>query len=99
VAGAFAWFEAAQGHVEPSRELLAEARRAMDDQGETISFVTFYGASTLLLIGDPVEAEGVLHLAYDEFRTMSRTGHYAAIALRLAQLSYARTPRRCGKVP
>ena len=90
VAVAVAWFEAAQGHVEPTRELLAEARRAMDDHGEVIGQVMFYGASALMLVDDRAEAEEVLHVGYDTLRAMGRTGHYGAIALRLAQLSYAR---------
>ena len=90
VAVAVAWFEAAQGHVEPTRELLAEARRAMDDHGEIIGQVMFYGASALMLADDRAEAEEVLRVGYDTLGAMGRTGHYAAIALRLAQLSYAR---------
>jgi DNA-binding SARP family transcriptional activator/tetratricopeptide (TPR) repeat protein len=90
VAGALAWFEAAQGHIEPTRELLAEARRAMDDHGEIIGFVMFYGGGTLMLAEDRAEAEKVLRVGYDTLRAMGRTGQYGAIALRLAQLSYAR---------
>jgi DNA-binding SARP family transcriptional activator len=90
VAGALAWFEAAQGHVEPTRELLAEARAAMDDHGEIIGFVMFYVAGTLTLADERAEAEEVLRVGYDTLGALGRTGHYGAIALRLAQLSYTR---------
>ena len=90
VTAALAWFEAAQGHVESTRELLTEARAAKDDHGEIISFVVFNSGSALMLADDLAEAEELLRVGYREFRTMGRSGHYGAIAMRLAQLSNAR---------
>ena len=60
----------------------------MQAYGVVIGVVTFALASALVLRGDRTGAEERLRSGYDPLRIMGRGGHYGAIALAIAQLSY-----------
>jgi DNA-binding SARP family transcriptional activator len=85
-----AGFEAARGRAHEARGLLTQAQQAMDQYGEVIAFVLFEGASMHMLFGEAAEAEADAQLGYDTLRAMGGTGHFGALALRLAQAMYGK---------
>src|SRR5206468_706821 len=89
VRSALALFEAARGRADDAKEILAEARRAIDEHGELIPLFFWNSGWARVLTDDLELADADLRIGYDALRSMGRTGHFSALCVLLAQVSYA----------
>jgi hypothetical protein len=83
-----AYLEAARGDRGAGDVLLADARRAAGDEGflHRVAYYYFYGG--LLLVDDPVAAEGVLRDGADALAEVGEQTNFCTLAAQLAEALY-----------
>jgi DNA-binding SARP family transcriptional activator len=87
VSGAAAALLAMQGRAADADELIAAARTATEDAGESIWVITQW-YSYVILYGDATSAEAELRPAYQALGRIGETGHFSTIAHALANAVY-----------
>jgi DNA-binding SARP family transcriptional activator/tetratricopeptide (TPR) repeat protein len=88
VLGGLAFLTAIQGRLTEAQELLAEARRTMDELGEWVWIFSWHVAFTSLLLADPVSAENEIRPAYDALKKIGEKSHFSTMAHALALSLY-----------
>jgi DNA-binding SARP family transcriptional activator len=88
VSSAAAALAAMQGRAIEAEELVARARRAMEDAQQWIWITEFWHSFVRVLHGDPARAEAELRTSYDALKRVGETTHFSSIAHALAGAVY-----------